>query len=88
MTITKNSNDYVEKYMKIKFHSDEELPRYWKRMSLYENFFRWNYKFIGYLHNHDKVKPLNIMPPKTSAYVSYDEQIKWMCFFYWRWPII
>ena len=50
-------------------------------MSLYQNFFRWNYKFIGYLHNHDKVKPLNIMPPKTSAYVSYDEQIKWMCFF-------
>ena len=25
-SITKNSNDYDEKYMKIKFHSDEKLP--------------------------------------------------------------
>ena len=25
-SITKNSNDYVEKYMKIKFDSDDELP--------------------------------------------------------------
>ena len=25
--------------------------------------------FIGYLYNYDKVKPLNIMLPKTSAYV-------------------
>ena len=41
-----------------------------------------NYKyFIGYLHNGNKVKPLNIMLPKTSAYVkSYDGQIKWMYF--------
>ena len=33
-----------------------------------------NYKyFIGYLHNNHKVKPLNIMLPKTGAYVkSYD----------------
>ena len=29
-----------------------------------------NYKhFIGYLDNGNKVKPLNIMLPKTSAYV-------------------
>ena len=29
-----------------------------------------NYKyFIGYLHNSNKVKPLNIMLPKTSTYV-------------------
>ena len=39
-----------------------------------------NYKyFIGYLHNDDKVKPLNIMLPETSAYVySYDGQTKWI----------
>ena len=39
-----------------------------------------NYKyFIGYLYNDNKVKPLNIMLPKTNAYVkSYDGQTKWM----------
>ena len=39
-----------------------------------------NYKyFIGYLYNGNKVKPLNIMLSKTSAYVkSYDGQTKWM----------
>ena len=37
---------------------------------------------IGYLYNGNKVtKPLNIMLPKTSAYVkSYDGQTKWMYF--------
>ena len=37
-----------------------------------------NYKyFIGYLYNDDKVKPLNKIIPKTSAYVkSYDRQTK------------
>ena len=42
-----------------------------------------NYKyFIGYSYNDIKVRPLNIMLPKTSAYVkSYDEQTKWMYFF-------
>ena len=42
-----------------------------------------NYKyFIGYLHNGNKVKLLNIMLLKTSAYVkSYDRQTKWMHFF-------
>ena len=41
-----------------------------------------NYKyFIGYLYNGNKVKPLNIMLPKTSAYVkSYNGQTKWMYF--------
>ena len=41
-----------------------------------------NYKyFIGYLYNGNKVKPLNIMLPKTSAYVkSYDGQTKWIFF--------
>ena len=41
-----------------------------------------NYKyFIGYLYNGNKVKPLNIMLSKTSAYVkSYDGQTKWMYF--------
>ena len=37
--------------------------------------------FIGYLHNDKKVKPLNLMLPKISAYVkSYDGQSKWMFF--------
>ena len=37
---------------------------------------------IGYLYNGNKVRPLNIMLPKTSAYVkSYDRQTKWMKFF-------
>ena len=41
-----------------------------------------NYKyFIGYLHNDHKIKPLNIMLPKSNVYVkSYDGQPKWMCF--------
>ena len=34
---------------------------------------------IGYLYNGNKVRPLNIMLPKTSAYVkNYDRQTKWM----------
>ena len=39
-----------------------------------------NYKyFIGYLYNDHRVKPLNILLPKTSAYVKrYDGQTKWM----------
>ena len=39
-----------------------------------------NYKhFICYLYNDDKVKPLNIMLPKTNAYVkSCDGQTKCM----------
>ena len=42
-----------------------------------------NYKyFIGYLHDDYKVKPLHIVPLKTSAYVKrYDGQTKWMDFF-------
>ena len=37
--------------------------------------------FIGYLDNDDKVQPLNIMLPKTTAYVkSYDGQTKWIYF--------
>ena len=41
-----------------------------------------NYRsFNGYLHNGNKVKSLNIMLPKRSAYVkSYDGQAKWMYF--------
>ena len=43
-----------------------------------------NYKyFIGYLHNGNKVKSLNIILPKKSPYVKgYDGQTKWM-FFFW-----
>ena len=37
--------------------------------------------FIGYLYNGNKVKPLNIMLTKTSAYVKgYYVQTKWMYF--------
>ena len=41
-----------------------------------------NYKyFVGYLHNDNKVKPLHIMLPLTSAWVkSYDGQTKWIYF--------
>ena len=41
-----------------------------------------NYKyFFGYLYNGNKFKTLNIMLPKTNAYVkSYDGQTKWMFF--------
>ena len=41
-----------------------------------------NYKYIiGYLYGDNKVKPLQIMLPKTSTYVKcYDRQTKWMYF--------
>ena len=41
-----------------------------------------NYQyFIGSLCNDHKVKPLNIMLPKTSTYVkNYDRETKWMYF--------
>ena len=41
-----------------------------------------NYKyFIGYLYNGNKVKPLNIMLLKASAYAkSYNGQTKWLYF--------
>ena len=40
------------------------------------------YKYvIGCLYNDNKVRPLHIMLPKTSAYVkSLDGQTKWMYF--------
>ena len=37
--------------------------------------------FISYLYNDQKVKPLHIMLPKTSAYVNSYGQTKWMYFF-------
>ena len=38
--------------------------------------------FIGYKDDNDKIKPLCIMLPKTSAYVkTYDGETKWMYFF-------
>ena len=42
-----------------------------------------NYKyFVCYFYNGNKVKPLKVMLPKTSAYVkSYDKRTKWMYFF-------
>ena len=41
-----------------------------------------NYKhFIGYLYIGNKVKPLNTMLPKASAYLkTYDGLTKWMYF--------
>ena len=37
--------------------------------------------FVGYLYDDNNIKQLNIMFPKTSAYVkSYDGQTKWMHF--------
>ena len=41
-----------------------------------------NYRyFIVYLYNDNKVKPLHLMLPKTSAYIKiYDGQTKWMYF--------
>ena len=37
--------------------------------------------FIGYLHNGNKIKPLNTMLLKTNAYVkSYDGHTKYMYF--------
>ena len=39
--------------------------------------------FIGYFYNGNKVRPLPIMLPKTSAYVkSFDEQTKWIYFLF------
>ena len=35
---------------------------------------------IRYLYNDDKIKPLHILLPKTSAYISYDRQTKQMHF--------
>ena len=42
-----------------------------------------NYKyFTGYLYNGNKVKPLNIMLPKTRTYAKhFDLLIKWLHFF-------
>ena len=47
------------------------------------SFVEKNYKyFIGYLYNDNRVKPLHIILPKTSAYLkNYDGQTKWMHFF-------
>ena len=35
---------------------------------------------IGYLHNGNKVKPLQIMLPKSAYVKRYDRQTKWMYF--------
>ena len=49
-----------------------------KKISFGEKHYKY---FIGYLYNDDKVKPLNTMLSKTSAYVkSYNGQTKWMHF--------
>ena len=47
------------------------------------SFGKKNYSYIiSYLYNDNKIKPLNIMLPKTSTYVKgYNRQTKWMYFF-------
>ena len=66
--------------MKSFVKSVEDLLIFW--WMFWISFSEKNYKyFIGYLYNGNKVKPLNIMLPKTSAYIkSYDGQTKWMYF--------
>ena len=45
----------------------------WKSVSIYSSGEKSYKRFIGYLYNDYKVKPLHIMLPKISAYVkSYD----------------
>ena len=59
---------------------DKKLKKYYylTRFLLGEE----NYKYIiGYLYGDNKVKPLQIMLPKTSTYVKcYDGQTKWIYF--------
>ena len=73
---------------KIKFYLDE-IPIFLGDVDFEKvlvsnkiSFGEKNYKhFIGYFYNGNKVKPLNIMFPKTSAYVKgYGGQSKWMFF--------
>ena len=66
--------------MKSFVKSVEDLLIFW--WMFWISFSEKNYKyFIGYLYNGNKVKPLNIMLPKTSTYIkSYDGQTKWMYF--------
>ena len=60
---------------------DIEKVQYLKRFIRVIKNYKYFKKNYEYLYNDDRVKPLHIMPPKTSTYVkSYDEQIKWMCF--------
>ena len=48
------------------------------KISFDEKYYKY---FLGYLHNGIKVKPLNTMLTKASAYVKiYDRQTKWMYF--------
>ena len=60
-----------------------DVCRYRKNIGISQDlFWRKNYKYFNvYLYNGTKVKPLNVMLPKTSAYVkSYYGQTKWMYF--------
>ena len=57
--------------------------RYRKNIGISQDlFWRKNYKYFnGYLYNGTKVKPLNVMLPKISAYVkSYYGQATWRYF--------
>ena len=59
---------------------DEDIEKVLVSYKIY--FGEKNYKyFIGYLYVYNKVKPLHIMLPKTSAYLkSYNGQTKWTYF--------
>ena len=50
------------------------------KISLREKDYKY---FLGYLHNNDELKLLNIMLPKKSANVkSYDGKTKWIYIFF------
>ena len=62
---------------KNKFYCHKAL----EKVLVFNKIFLCEKYFNGYLYNGNKVKPLNIMLPKASAYVkSYNGQTKWMYF--------
>ena len=60
------------------FVKDVDIEKVFVSTKIY--FGEKNYKFfIDYLYNDNKVTPLHIMLPKTSAHVkNYDGQTKWI----------
>ena len=76
----KRINFTAIKVLFLKKYVDIEIVLVSRKISLGEK----NYKyFIGYLNNDDRVKPVHMILPKTSAYVKrYDGQTKWMHFLF------
>ena len=57
------------------FLGDADIKKVLASNNIYSGEKSYNY-FIGYMYNGNKVKPLHIMIPKTSAYVkSYDGKL-------------